>query len=287
MQWARWGGGLGVMLATALMAVASAAVAAQGDALLVTGSNVNVRAGPSTDAGILARVGIDEPATELRRLGDWVEVTLPAQDVLGWIYGSLLAAVPAPAAGTATETMPAPAAGTATEAMPVPAAGAATETMPAPAAADTAPLAVAAVELTDAAATPPAAQAAEPSTPAVTVAAVPGTAAPAAEPAATTALGRFRSDVEHFNDRAIAAAGVDLFTGVKPLGEGGVQVVTTDAWAIMSQPGQQSYLNALYGRWQAATGGAKGLRLEIVDFDRRPDDGTHATMMAPAGSLRR
>jgi Bacterial SH3 domain len=253
MQWARWGGGLGVMLATALMAVASAAVAAQGDALLVTGSNVNVRAGPSTDAGILARVGIDEPATELRRLGEWVEVTLPAQDVLGWIHGSLLAAVPAPVAGAATEAIPAPAAGTATEAIP------------APAPADTAPLAVAVVESTHAAATPPAAQAAEPSTPAVRVAAVPGAAARAAEPAATTALGRFRSDVEHFNDRAIAAAGVDLFTGVKPLGEGGVQVVTTEAWAIMSQPGQQSYLNALFGRWQAATGGAKGLRLEIVD----------------------
>jgi hypothetical protein len=149
--------------------------------------------------------------------------------------------------------------------MPAPAAGVATEAMPAPVPADTGPQAVAAVESTDAAATPPAAQAAEPSTPAVITAAVPGTAAPAAEPAASTALGQFRSDVKHFNDRAIAAAGVDLFTGVKPLGEGGVQVVTTEAWAIMSQPGQQSYLNALFGRWQAATGGAKDLRLEIVD----------------------
>jgi Bacterial SH3 domain len=247
MQLARRGGGLGVMLATAVMAAATAAVAAQGDALLVTGSNVNVRAGPSTDAGILARVGIDEPATELRRLGQWVEVELPAQDVLGWIHNSLLAAVPAPAAGAAPDAMPAPA------------------VMPEAASASTAPLAVAAVESTNDAATRPPPQAAEPGPSAVTIAAVPSPVPPAAEPAATTALGQFRRDVAHFNDRAIAAAGVDLFTGVKPLGEGGVQVVATEAWAIMSQPGQQSYLNALFGRWQAATGGAKGLRLEIVD----------------------
>jgi hypothetical protein len=109
--------------------------------------------------------------------------------------------------------------------------------------------------------TPPA-QTASP--PAVT-AAVQGAGVPQAEGAPTTALGKFRSDVELFNDRAVAAAGVDLFTGVAPLGEHGVQVITTDAWAIMSQPGQQSYLNALFGRWQAATGGTEGLRLEIVD----------------------
>jgi hypothetical protein len=94
---------------------------------------------------------------------------------------------------------------------------------------------------------------------------VPRAGAPQAEAAPTTALGKIRSDVELFNNRAAAAAGGDLFTRVAPLGERGVQVTTTDAWANLSQPGQQSYLNALFGRWQAATGGAKGLRLEIVD----------------------
>lgn len=266
MQLARWGGGLGAMLATAALAAATTALAAQGDALLVTGSNVNVRAGPTTDAGILARVGIDEPATELRRLGDWVEVALPAQDVLGWIHVSLLAPVPAPAAGPASETVPAPAAGPAPETLPAPAAGPAPEAMPEPVPADTRPLTVAAMHRADAAtAAPPATEAAEPATPAVTTAAVSSAAPPDAASAPTTALGHFRSDVEHFNNRAVAAAGVDLFTGVEPLGEGGVQVVTTEAWAIMSQPGQQSYLNALFGRWQAATGSTQGLRLEIVD----------------------
>jgi hypothetical protein len=232
------------MLAIAVTA-ATVAFAAQGDVLLVTGSNVNVRAGPSTDAGILARVGIDEPATELRRLDDWVEVALPGQDVIGWIHGSLLVPAPKPAA------------------------------VQQPAGAGTAPAAVAAVD-TAATGTPvtgqpaarvaaPPAQTTAPSPPAGTTAAVPRAVAPQAEAAPTTALGKFRSDVELFNNRAAAAAGVDLFTGVAPLGERGVQVTTTDAWAIMSQPGQQSYLNALFGRWQAATGGAKGLRLEIVD----------------------
>ncbi len=79
------------------------------------------------------------------------------------------------------------------------------------------------------------------------------------------ALRQFRSEVEYFNERAVAVAGVDLFTGVAPLGQGGVQVVTTDAWATMSQPGQQSYLNALFGRWRAAAGDNQPLRLQIVD----------------------
>jgi len=230
-----WLGALGAMLATV-------ALAAQGDPLLVTGNNVNVRAGPSTDAGILARVGTDEPATELRRLGDWVEVALPGQDVLGWIHGSLLTPAPQPAA----VQQPAP------------------DTAPAAVAAvDTAPTAAPVTGQRAAGIAPPA-QTAAPSPPAVT-AAVQGADAPQAGAAPTTALGKFRSDVELFNNRAVAAAGVDLFTGVEPLGEGAVQVVTTDAWAIMSLPGQQSYLNALFGRWQAATGGAEGLRLEIVD----------------------
>jgi Bacterial SH3 domain len=214
MQLARWVGGLGAVLA-------STALAAQGDALLVTGSNVNVRAGPSTDAGILARVGVDEPAIERRRQGEWIEVELPDQDVLGWIHGSLLTAAPDQAA----------------------AGSAAAQRQPAGGSGD-----IAAFDPTrDAAATQVA------------------TTAAALEEAAGTPLGRFRQDVAYFNDRALAAAGVDLFTGVAALGEDGVQVVTTEAWATMSEPGQRSYLNALFGRWQAAAGADRALRLEIVD----------------------
>jgi hypothetical protein len=237
------------MLAVAVTA-ATAALADQGDILLVTGNNVNVRAGPSTDAGILARVGIDEPATELRRLGAWVEVALPGQDVLGWIHGSLLAAAP-PTADAVPEPVrePAPLAVAAVDPAPM------SPSDPA-AASRSAPAAV------------PGPIAGPAERPATVVAAAPATdAVPDAEVDPNTPLGQFRSEVEHFNDRAVAAAGVDLFTGVKPLGEGGVQVVTTEAWAIMSVPGQQSYLNALFGRWQAATGGGDDLRLQIIDAD--------------------
>ena len=44
-----------------------------------------------------------------------------------------------------------------------------------------------------------------------------------------------------------------------------MQVVTTEAWATMSHPGQQNYLNALFARWRAAAGADQALRLEIID----------------------
>jgi hypothetical protein len=212
MQLARLVGGVGVLLASAVLA-ASAALAAQGDALLVTGSNVNVRAGPGTGAGILTRVGINEPAIEMRREGAWIEVELPDQDVLGWIHESLLTSGPDPAP-VADQGQPA---GQVVALGVAPTAAPATGLPPGPDASDGTP------------------------------------------------LGRFRSEVAYFNNRAVAAAGVDLFTGVAPLGEGGVQVVATDAWATMPMSGQQSYLNALFRRWRAAAGSDQALRLEIVD----------------------
>jgi hypothetical protein len=204
--------------------LAGTALAAQGDALLVTRSNVNVRAGPSTEAGILARVGVDEPAIERQRQGEWVEVELPRQDVLGWIHGSLIAAAPDRPAASQSRSGDEQAR-----------------------LADDADLVALDIAAPSARPTEVAAREA------------------AASESDGTALGRFRREVEYFNNRAVAAAGVDLFTGVAPLGEGGVQVVTTDAWATISEPGQQSYLNALFGRWQAAAGADEALRLQIID----------------------
>jgi hypothetical protein len=204
------------LVSALVVLVAGAAVAAQGDALVVTGSNVNVRAGPSTEAGILTRVSVDEPAIERRRQGQWVEVELPDQNVLGWIHDSLLTAAPA----RTQQRQPADAAG--------------------------GEVATVAVGTTD---------------PAATGLRI----GPDDEALDGSPLGQFRRDVAYFNERAVAAAGVDLFTDVAPVGEGGVQVVTTEAWATMSQPGQQSYLNALFGRWRAAAGADQALRLEIVD----------------------
>jgi hypothetical protein len=229
MRLARLVGGLGAVLA-------GTALAAQGDALLVSGSNVNVRAGPSIEAGILARVGVDEPAIERRRQGQWVEVELPGQNVLGWIHDSLLAVAPGKAAPEAGQSQ----SEQSRDEQPQPADAAEQIAAIQPAAAD--------AGTSDAGTTDVA-----------TVHALDG------EELDGSPLGRFRREVEYFNTRALAAAGVDLFTGVASLGEGGVQVVTTEAWATMSQPGQQSYLNALFGRWQAASGADRALRLEIID----------------------
>jgi Bacterial SH3 domain len=217
MQLARWVGGVGVVLA-------GTALAAQGDALLVTGSNVNVRAGPSTEAGVLVRVGVDEPAVERRRQGQWVEVELPDQNVLGWIHGSLLTGAPDQVAAVPTRS----------------------DAESEAAAADVGTTDVAAVDTLD------------------------------DKEGDGTPLSRFRREVKYFNDRALAVAGVDLFTGVASIGEGGVQVVTTEAWATMSQPGQQNYLNALFARWRAAAGADEALRLEIIDS-------TGALMMEKSG----
>ena len=70
-----------------------AALAAQGDALVVTGEVVNVRAGPGSNAPILRQVKRDDQAVELIRQGSWVQVRLPDGDAVGWIHGSLLATV--------------------------------------------------------------------------------------------------------------------------------------------------------------------------------------------------
>jgi hypothetical protein len=70
-----------------------AALAAPGDALVVTADVVNVRAGPGSDAPVLRQVDRDQQALELARQGDWVQVRLPDRDAVGWIHGSLLATV--------------------------------------------------------------------------------------------------------------------------------------------------------------------------------------------------
>ena len=67
------------------------------------------------------------------------------------------------------------------------------------------------------------------------------------------------------NDRAVAAAGVDLFTEVGPAGDGAVQVTATEAWGVVPEGGQQSFMNTLV---RALAGGRRRhepLRLQIVD----------------------
>ncbi|MGH6896121.1 MAG: SH3 domain-containing protein [Geminicoccaceae bacterium] len=184
------------VLGASMALLATAAVAAPGDALVVTGDVVNVRAGPGTDNPVLFHATRDQRVVELTRTGDWVQVQVPDEAADGWIHQSLLAV-----------TEPAP---------------------PAPAEA-------------------------------------PGSAGAGSVPSGTDALALFRSNVTELNARAVAVAGVELFTGAEPADGGTVRVMVTDAWDLMPEAGQQSYTNALFHRWRAVAGGAEPLRVQVVD----------------------
>ena len=77
----------------ALALLASAAVAAPGDPLVVTSDVVNVRAGPGTDNPVLFHVARAQQVVELTRSGNWVQVQIPDEAADGWIHQSLLRVV--------------------------------------------------------------------------------------------------------------------------------------------------------------------------------------------------
>jgi uncharacterized protein YraI len=94
----------------ALLLLAGTALADTGDALLVTGNGVNVRAGPSEDAAIRMRVDRGQQVIELQREGDWVRAEIAGTDGQeGWIHSSLLAAPVEEADQTETEAPDLPA----------------------------------------------------------------------------------------------------------------------------------------------------------------------------------
>lgn len=75
-----------------MLLLGGSALAATGDALIVTGDGVNVRAGPSGDAAIRMRVHRDQQVIELQREGSWVRAEIAGTDGQeGWIHSSLLA----------------------------------------------------------------------------------------------------------------------------------------------------------------------------------------------------
>jgi hypothetical protein len=212
------------------------AYAAEGDGLVVTGNGVNVRERPQSGAPVLLQVQRSEAAVEMAREGDWVQVRLPDHNTVGWIHGSLLVA----AGGAAAAPSAADSAGVASGAL-----------APAPTAPASPPL------------QPPATVAGNA---AAGAGAAPGGAAQLAAvgtPAAD-ALARFRESVDYLNTRALAAAGVDLFTDVRLAGDDVAQVITTNAWGMVPEAGRRSYMNALLDRWQSTVGSPLG-RLQIVD----------------------
>jgi uncharacterized protein YgiM (DUF1202 family) len=100
---------LGSLALAALVLLGGTAWAASGDTLVVTGSRVNVRAGPGTDTQVTTQVSRDQQVIERDRQGEWLRVEIAGSaGAEGWIHSSLLA--PAPAQ-TTTIAAPEPAAG--------------------------------------------------------------------------------------------------------------------------------------------------------------------------------
>jgi Bacterial SH3 domain len=214
------------VLGGCLALMTKVALAAPGDRLAVSGDRVNVRTGPGTEYRVSLQIHRGQPAVELARDGEWVQVELTDPAAQGWIHRSLLGLI--------------------SRAQPADAAGAVEASSARPEAAS--PLESAA-----------GAQRYKPS-------ALPSLERSRTGPAfENEALARFRSEVQEFNARAQALAGVDLFTGAEPAGNGTVQVLVTEAWHLVPAAGQESYANALFSHWQALATGAEPLRLQVVD----------------------
>jgi hypothetical protein len=213
--------------------------AADGAGRGVTGDRVNVRARPPSGAPVLLQVDRTDPALEVARQGDWVQVRLPEHDAEGWIHGSLLAAAgggQAQAAATATATPP-----------------------PVSEPAGKAPV------------SEPQPPASEPPPPADSVADAGGAATQSADPRLAAvgsptdqALERFRATIGNLNTRALAVAGVELFSDVRMAGDGVTQVVATAAWRMVPEAGRQSYMNTMLERWRTTVGSPLA-RLQVVD----------------------
>ena len=93
----------------------------------------------------------------------------------------------------------------------------------------------------------------------------PGSAGAGPMPSKDDAIALFRANVTELNARAVAVAGVELFAGAVPTDSGTIQVMVTEAWDLVPEAGQQSYTNALFDHWRAATAGPEPLRLQVVD----------------------
>ena len=262
---------LGGLVAGGALPPGGPALADPGDTLVVTGDDVNVRVGPSTNARVKMRVFQAQQVMELQRLGDWVRAEIAGtagQD--GWIHGSLLAPPDGAQVARPAAAPPVPPA----EGVPAPSVAGSLVAAPAEPAGIDEPLPTATRPLTTS--QPPAAVAAVTAAPDAELR-IPdaATARPAAiEPAAAPSgdgdpadLARFRQSVDYLNSRAVSVAGVDLFTTVEAVGDGIVQVAATEAWSSIPPAGRQSYVNTLLDRWAAARGHGGPISVQIVDAD--------------------
>jgi hypothetical protein len=67
--------------------------AAAGDALRVTGANVNLRERPDIASPVILKVQRDTVVREQSRQGEWVSVEVPGNGSKGWIHATLLVRV--------------------------------------------------------------------------------------------------------------------------------------------------------------------------------------------------
>jgi hypothetical protein len=248
-----------IAVATLLLCGGSA-WAASGDPLIVTGNGVNVRVGPGLGEPVQMQVYEGQAVTELERVDGWVRVEVAGTGRAGWIHQSLLAPLATGrTAGPVPEPAAAPTATPPAAPLPEPKASQPAAAEPAPEVAQAAPQ--------PEAIQPEAPQVAAPEPRPEQAALAPLLVEPAAAPLAgdLAGLAQFRESVSYLNSRAVAVGGVDLFTGVEPLGGGTVQVATTDAWATVPPAGQESYVNTLVDRWAAARGGEGPAQVQIVD----------------------
>jgi len=101
--------------------------------------------------------------------------------------------------------------------------------------------------------------------PTTTTAAVDVENVPATTGDEPASVARFRDSVQYLNERALAAAGIELFTNVRSISGNTVQVLATETWSMVPESGQESYMNTLFSSWATAVGGNQTLTLQIVD----------------------
>jgi hypothetical protein len=76
---------------------------------------------------------------------------------------------------------------------------------------------------------------------------------------------RFDSAFRELNERVLTQTGVRLFTNVKNLGDGIIEVTATDVWAQAPRPEQESTLGTLFNLWEAADDTNLPIMVRVVD----------------------
>lgn len=237
--------------------------------LFVTGNDINVRVHPAPDATVAMRLGHNRKVIEIDRRGDWIYVEIAdAGGRDGWIHSAFLTHRREPRSTPKPEAR-APDRGHTTAPLsrrPIPVVPT-PEVQPNHAAADMPVETVALETVPQASTTEPQASVTEPQASVMAprtsvMVELPAAHVPAA--AEPKGLRRFRETVDYLNGRALQVAGIDLFTGVEPGGDGVVQVATTAAWSKMPPTGQESYANTLLDHWMTAQGRSRPATVQII-----------------------